>query len=510
MKEENEQGFLSHKFNDFGSEPIPNGWSDIEKQLAKDRRRKAPFWILGSGALLLVLSLVGIWFSNNLSHKSQIAQSTTQTKLSRSTVFEKSRVEGGQFSTDEPNGGSDLSHAKASSPVIDEQNSIDSYGSQIHKDDPSIRKTPSLANSKMQSEAIVASQSSGKVESFKSAKKRLPTALIVANAKAKQPSTASGFKSGKRRRKADDPIRKDIEMGHDLPSETLLVRNEQGENEWMSEFEAKSTSVLKQPIEYLDLKTAHLILGLDPQVESPQLVEILRVENRSDLDSNLAKKKQSRALSMWGGASIAYAQKTIAVNQANAVNHVIVGSSFDSRPSWLAQISGSLLYEMPSLSWLQLVAGFSFGFYQQNIGLLSLDREPTGYTVKEKDSLNYSINPSWLVLEENRMQQLLFANFELGIRPLISKWGKSGPFATVQIWTRLSENRSSSLVRGTAFVSPKSSVAFGYRVGYQYLLSEKWQAEIFSGPIPQQLISTTSGISIKPQFFGIGFNRMIW
>ena len=74
MIEEDEQGFLSHKFNDFGSEPIPNGWSGIEKQLAKDRRRLRPVLWFMSGVLLLLLSGLGVWLAKQPSDLQQIAR----------------------------------------------------------------------------------------------------------------------------------------------------------------------------------------------------------------------------------------------------------------------------------------------------------------------------------------------------------------------------------------------------------------------------------------------------
>ena len=54
MKQEDERGFLSDRFDDWSDEPIPNGWNGIERKLRSEtiRRRSAlavlPFILLVS------------------------------------------------------------------------------------------------------------------------------------------------------------------------------------------------------------------------------------------------------------------------------------------------------------------------------------------------------------------------------------------------------------------------------------------------------------------------------
>jgi hypothetical protein len=40
MKQEDEQGFLAGKFDDWSGEPIPNGWSSIENKIRKEKSRR--------------------------------------------------------------------------------------------------------------------------------------------------------------------------------------------------------------------------------------------------------------------------------------------------------------------------------------------------------------------------------------------------------------------------------------------------------------------------------------
>jgi hypothetical protein len=59
-----EKGKLENRLRDFGQEPNPEIWGNLETQLAKKRKPRAPFWwFLAAGLFLPIMA--GIWFWNS-------------------------------------------------------------------------------------------------------------------------------------------------------------------------------------------------------------------------------------------------------------------------------------------------------------------------------------------------------------------------------------------------------------------------------------------------------------
>jgi hypothetical protein len=56
MQRDNEQGFLSGKFDDWSGEPIPNGWNSIENKIRKEKIRRRV--LIGLVPAMVLLSLV--------------------------------------------------------------------------------------------------------------------------------------------------------------------------------------------------------------------------------------------------------------------------------------------------------------------------------------------------------------------------------------------------------------------------------------------------------------------
>ena len=503
MIEKEEQGFLSHKFNDFGSEPIPNGWSGIEKQLAKDRRRLRPVLWFMSGVLLLLLSGLGVWLSKQPSDLKQIARVEKQKSDAKGNSEKNSqgqKVEGTNPSRQATSGtvkddNAAKSNAESSNVQGDEpatNSSGENQNQQVHKDLP--------AGSKDNVEGDESSNLGGnqKNDNVKTRKHVVVSVPFVAkeDARTRRNSTISESRESNQEASNNRQNRK---------AKSGLSSSYVSANQTVGEINSMENSG-KMAVEPIDRKTPVLILDELATANPPILVS----QPYARLDSPKTRKIAYRPLTIWAGGSIGYAQKTITVNQPEAVNRIDVGNSFHSDATWMAQLEGKMLYQPSKLTWLQLLSGISLGLYQQNTSLQSADKQPTKFSFQMKDSLNYSVDPNWGSWVEMRNQQLYFANFELGFKPLLSKSRQSGPFISALIWTRLSQQNSTSSDHGSVFEAPKSSVALGYKLGYQHLISGNWQVEIFTTALPQNLIATTKGLSIRPQFFGIGINRKVW
>ena len=61
---DNEKGKLENRLQNFGSEPSPEIWGNLEAHLAKKRKPRAPFWWFLAAGLFLPM-MAGIWFWNS-------------------------------------------------------------------------------------------------------------------------------------------------------------------------------------------------------------------------------------------------------------------------------------------------------------------------------------------------------------------------------------------------------------------------------------------------------------
>ena len=72
MRQEDEQGFLAGKFDDWSGEPIPNGWNSIDRKIHREKIRRNI--LLGSmPALLLFTWLLSGLSSDQITHRSEMA-----------------------------------------------------------------------------------------------------------------------------------------------------------------------------------------------------------------------------------------------------------------------------------------------------------------------------------------------------------------------------------------------------------------------------------------------------
>ena len=80
-----EKGKLNKRLQNFGFEPSPEIWGNLEAHLAKKRKPRAPFWWFLAAGLFLPM-VAGIWFWNSRETKQEPNQTIVQNEKSKTKV----------------------------------------------------------------------------------------------------------------------------------------------------------------------------------------------------------------------------------------------------------------------------------------------------------------------------------------------------------------------------------------------------------------------------------------
>jgi hypothetical protein len=235
------------------------------------------------------------------------------------------------------------------------------------------------------------------------------------------------------------------------------------------------------------------------QLGIPARVDIKEVPLDNPLDKPFQRKWQ-----FFGSSGGGVAQNTINLNHSET-HHQVKINKINTIQSMFFQVGGGVGYGL--LPRLSVFSSMQIGVYKQKLTLENTPRNESDFNMNMEDSLNYSFAPRWDPKQEERLQQLFFGNFELGVKPLLSIKNQSGPFASVQLWTRIGSGNSTNLAEGAPFLKPENLASIGYRVGYQHQLAAKIQLEAFISSFPSAIMAGTKGILFAPKLFGVG---LLW
>lgn len=484
MIPQDEQGFLADKFNDWSGEPIPNGWNAIDRELRPAGRRRFPFWWIFPGVLFL--GTAGYLSLRTAPEKPASATQTIAGKPSGTAAGQQGRA-----AVMRPDG------ATAGTRTL----GVVTAGSAVASSSPGsdgLRSGPA--------EPV-------KARVALSEKPAAPVSPVL------PPLIASARKGSAGR-----------------PEESGLSRQSGSVSGTPLQAFAAAANVPLQSSEAIDRNvpvtgtpdgagTASAIPGPAPEARQtlPEFMPEIRMARlelpplkeghplpvvSEPLPPFPFSPRERRRFSFAVTGQAAAGQNQIQINQAEGLHHMKMGNPGEVQSG---MVSAGIQARYPLFRWLEAFGGFSLTVYRLQLDILNTPRVPSGFTLSEvaSDSLRYLVNPRWSQVKETRTQTQVSLQTEVGIQPLLwSGQGRSGPFASLVLWTRLLEDRRSTTGAAGSFEKPARVWAPGYRIGYRHSMGA-WEWEGFLSSVPEGLVSSTRGLSLSTRLFGVGIRRKI-
>ncbi len=524
MKEMNEQGFLSDKFDDWSGEPIPNGWGEIEKQLRKDKKRRPLFWWLFPAVLLVAtLSYLAVEKFNSLpaSDETIVMSEPSPSPAETGTTVERNRIlqKPENMTPKTEDASEDQSSVRASkhkqqenpaSPEATEANSLQEKGTGVTRRQAVYGTHPggsttliasedqkhstvenqqsgSQQNSDIEGSNLIMAKTSGRHKKGKSQKLRFLNELAVAGFSSREKSGHS--KNGSDLDAVSGAVVLQIEG-----SETKVS---QAKNDLAKEVSGKQDYTQATDVPYLDLKNARF-----PLVQVPEILPVLTIRELSEVPFLTLEKPESvHKVRFYTGLQTGIGQNTIELRQSMSEQQVQITNA-NSIQTYFAQLSGGMHIQLNS--WLQAFTGLQVGVINQKIQYKTKSKSPEKFSMTVRDSLNFDMTPQWTEKSETRNQMAVYANAEAGLKPMLFPGRKSGPFASVTVWTRILEKHSSDVPGSSPFVPVSNSVSLGYRLGYQHEVRKSILFEAYLSSFPSGIFAATKGVSISPRLVGLG------
>lgn len=506
MKEENEQGFLSKKFDDWSSEPIPNGWSKIQSALSEEpaKPRLAPFWMFAGFFVVSIASLV--WVGNYRRNEPGLAADNKLNEI-------ENQIE---IATNE---------FKKERQGVDINNFINSGTSKTKQIEPLIQSHSNgirgrIAEIEESNLEIPLAKIKGTFEKQNQRNNLKTLALLkVSNPNGKEQNSEKVESVGRKNLLTDDNSAGGIQSSNSLFSgsaivsdlvngnsnKEVLARDQKGEildflsTEKNVPLVPQSTIEDQSLVDNLDVKKVNLVL---PEFIVEQNIVPVFVENRQPI-SNSAN-KWTFSVGVSGG----YAPKSIEINQTQAISRLSIAESNAGSPSLFGNIGLTVQNEIKP--WLRSFGAVKFGMMRNAISVTETSKSPMGFEMATSDSISYSMTPVWAKSSGNIKQDLLFSTLEFGLNPILFSSHQSGPFASVVVWISLFQKVSNDIGHSIAsFEDSKENVALSYRLGYQHVFTGNLRGEIFTSGMPDKLLANSKGLSIKPQLIGLGIHYLI-
>jgi len=477
MNEQEEKGFLSDKFNDWSSEPIPNGWSKIEEIMAEDRKDKVPIWSWFFPLLFTLLGSTGFFVSEKM--KSGFVSEMTKNPsegLPQKPISDKLKNQLSLNSDDKKvQGSSEKQNSYLSDPHEIEGQTLGQKTDQeliertIETNSRPVRNNESLnsgALRKENSNAMFAMSQTNRNPLFKGHLQSNEKPLV---------SSQNNLEGNRH------------EEGFNQTAQNELTK----ENPAFTQ--SKDPENNTQLIEFLEGKRALITLATLAQ---PTVKGIIQPP--------IEKRKKIHPFSYSVGASFGYITRDITINQADAKNTLQISNVSNPRQSWFGLVQ--LQMHKQVFNWLKAFAGLQLGVSNQVLQVKNTMKRPEDFSLTKIDNLNYAISPKIQIQDEIREQNLVFSNVELGLKANLFEGIESGPFASMVLWSSISQKTSSSISEGSKFIDPKQNIALGYRVGYQHQVAANIHTEVFVSKLPTEILAQTEGLAINPGLIGIGLS----
>ena len=491
MKDNEEKGFLSQKFDDWSDEPIPNGWNKIEEVISKDRKYDRLFFTMFVPIVIFTLGVLSHYVDQNLAGNTPenaisgiSSEDVNNTTIALPSISGKGKISEAQ-----------LNESEKAKPIseISEKTQPETIGEEL-KNIHSNNISESIEKS--------TSSSSGSIE----LKQKKNNARLSANS-LNVITVASVNKSNliqNESEKTNDfsgngsslTVEKTDGINHLAiltPESHDNITGGEGENNF---HEIKPENGIDYNIDFLELKEGKLALLNLPDNFIKRIVL-----------PPLQKRKDNQKLYITTGLLSGYSQRNIIVNQGTADHNIQLNNFEKPSQSWMAGLQFKFHYHI--LDWLNVISGLQLGYQKNTLEMTNTLKSPSSYVVKNSNGLSYSAEPVLSKQDETRTQELTYSNVELGIQPTLFKKSISGPFASIVFWSILHQTSKSSLATGSKFIAPSHKTAFGYRFGYQQEISKKIVGEVSYSRMPDGLSAQTKGIQVSSGIISVGLNLKI-
>jgi hypothetical protein len=524
MKEMNEQGFLSDKFDDWSGEPIPNGWGEIEKNLRKDKKRRPFFWWLFPSVILFgALSYVAVDKLNSTSTSEEkiVSTVTSDSPAEAGNNIDKNKLQANDFQSDpavanvpeNQNSGPNSIQASTATSSSDEVMPASRTNS-----DRGFEKNQSGNGKRSVSGSVVISSSDVTRHSGENPQSDVqPHSSNVKGSSIIFSKSRTRRKSARNRRPSDGPQYAAIDSersqnsgqnntasNHDAVANFQVKSNKSGAGETHNEGNSGDPKVAANQgyaqatdVPYLEIKNATF-----PTLQVPEIVPVLPLQELTQVPFlTLEKPLAARKIQFYAGIQTGIGQNTIELRQSMTEQQVKITNA-NSIQTYFLQLSCGMHYQLSS--WLKAFTGLQVGMINQNIRYSTKSKSPETFSMVAHDSLNYAMTPHWTEKSETRSQQAVYANAEIGLKPLFFPVRNSGPFASVTLWTRISEKHSTDVPGSSPFIPVSSSLSLGYRLGYQHEIRKNILIEAYLSSFPSGIFAGTKGVSVSPRLVGFG------
>ena len=443
MRQEDEQGFLSGKFDDWSGEPIPNGWNALDRKLRNARIRK--YILSASVPLLLLLGLVsrnqsffqplpGERNGGTVSRPAAGMEQKTVQKTNPQNFGNQQSGSAPQALPDKPSGNSiGISNGRYASPV----SSI-----------PSAEKLAVPGDHKPFERSISQGAAAG------------PPALVAGELKG-EPVAFSTLAADERREDRGDAAPALFQAGSMLP---------------------------------LALKTA-LLEPSAPEF-SPAVFAGTTVVSKQIPDKGIGLLK---SISLQAG----YALSSVQLNHARTEGwkYAVNGSQFTQA----LVASAGIRFEKLVSRQFSAFYGLESGVWLRQMQLKAVPKSPDSYTLVQTGESSYAVSPVLSSRNEQRSSMLVFARSELGFRRAFSR--RAGMLAAAQLWAKISSEGWSDTEKAASFSSGKKVFLPGYRVGLWMQTGVLSQAELSFSSSPEALAPSTAGFNINSGLVSLGLRR---
>jgi hypothetical protein len=520
MKEMNEQGFLSDKFDDWSGEPIPNGWGEIENNLRKNKKRMPLFWWLFPSVILVgALSYVAVdkLNSSSTSEEKNVSTVNSVSPVEARSNIDKDKLKGSDILAN-PNLANIPKDQNAGPNSIQESKLTSSSdeilsASRTNMDRGFGMNQKSNGYQSVNKSVVISSseESRSSDESLQSDVQPNPSYMKSASIVFSKSRTKR--KSARNRRPSNGPEyaeigskigQNNIASNHVAEANSRAKFNSSGTHETHEEGNSgDSKSAASQgylqatDVPYLQLKNAVL-----PNVQVLETMPVLSIRELTPIPFlTIEKPHVARKIQFYAGIQTGIGQNTIDLRQSMAEEQMKITNA-NSIQTYFMQLSGGMHYQLSS--WLKAFTGLQVGIINQNIRYSTKSKSPETFSMVAYDSLNYAMTPHWTEKSETRSQQAVYANAEIGLKPLFFPARNSGPFASVTLRTRISEKHSKDVPGSSPFIPVSSSLSMGYRLGYQHEIRKNILIEAYLSSFPSGIFAGTKGVSVSPRLVGFG------
>jgi hypothetical protein len=448
MRQEDERGFLSGKFDDWSGEPIPNGWNSLDRKITAARYRRNA--LLAAVPVLFFLSFLPALRRIDFSSGAENSGNKVSVQpTSESGASPAKRAFGSS--------GNAKIHQSAES-VPGEDLMLVASTAESGAPDSDLKLPPSGKATSIQKAACSTFYSSATEEG---------NSLVISSDDG-QGMSASNAEA------ADDG---------------LLAEEKQD-----GTASAIAGSAFRSEVLPMALKTA-LLSETASQLKINFSPKIWQTESTTKIPGPGFQKSFS--------VQAAYAVTSVQLHHAQTEGwkYGIQNSRFTTAGA----VSAGLRMEKPISRNFAVFYGLETGIWLRRIEWMASSRTAHAFEYSRTSATSYAVSPVVKSQMEQRNSMLVFARSEIGIRKAISR--RTGFLAAAQLWARISSRGFTDLENGASFTTAREAIKPGYRFGIWWQAGTFTQAELSFSSSPESLAPTTAGAEFNSRLLSLGLRQ---